>query len=157
MVSDKVCVLLHFTVLVFFQLKDESDVVVAIARSYVQVEMKNRLPGNAAVVGEEVESFQVQSFDKRSGNNSSSAQERSITARFQLKEITVMRFRDDQCVAEMDRVDIEDRHDVLVFEQHHRSNIAGNDPTEDTIAHNVLHTSEKEWCKIYSNFDGKSK
>lgn len=50
-----------------------------------------------------------------------------------------MRSRDDQSVAIVDRIDIEDGNNVLVFEEDLSRNLSGHDLTENTIAHSSLH------------------
>jgi hypothetical protein len=62
-VPDFVRDILHLAVRIFLQVEMEGDVVVRIARGDVNVKMKDGLSCDFAVIGKEVESFEIERFD----------------------------------------------------------------------------------------------
>lgn len=133
--SDTIGVLPHFAVLVFLQFQDKPDVVILIAGCNMQMEMENRLACNGAVVREDVESFQVKTLDEGGCHHPGCAKERWIALGIEVEEVAVVNSRDDEGVPKMNWIDIKDCDDPVIFEENFRRNFAGNDSTENTIAH----------------------
>jgi hypothetical protein len=134
-VSDEISVLFHFAVFVFLQFQDETDIVVWVTRSNVQVEMKDGLSCNTTIVREKVESFQIESSNQCRGDNFCSIQKQRVALWFQLEEITKMFSWNDKGMAKMDGVDIENRYYLLIFKEDFRGNLTVDDFAENAIVH----------------------
>jgi hypothetical protein len=134
-VSDKVGVLFHFTVLVFLQFQDEADVVVLVTRGNMEVEMKDGLPCDTPIVREKVKPFELESLDKRRGDNSRRIHERRIALWLQREEIAKMFSWNDEGVAVMDRVDVEDRYHLIIFKEDFGRDCTADDSAKNAITH----------------------
>jgi len=99
------------------------------------MKMKHRLTGDTAVVGKKIETFQPQSFDKRRGDDPRRIQNVRIAFRLKIEKIPEVFSWDDQRVTKVDGVDVEDGHNVVIFEEDFGRHFSRHDPAEHALTH----------------------
>jgi len=134
---DKGPVTFHFTVPVFFQFKNELDVVILKARSDMKMKVEDGLPGDPAVVGKNVETLQCKCFDCSFCDCMCGFQDPLEHRWREFKKVPAMAFRKDKGMAKVDWIDIEDAECVLVFEENFRIDLFADNTTEDAVVAEV--------------------
>lgn len=94
------------SILVGFWLKYKPDVVVRMSGCNVHVEMKNRLPCNSSVIGEDVEAFKVKALHNCPGDDLGGMQDIMQIIFRNGEKIAAVFFRYYQRMAKVNRVDI---------------------------------------------------
>jgi hypothetical protein len=130
MFPDLCRVIRHGPFLVRFQLKDKLDIIAGVPWRNMHVEMKHRLSCDPSIIGENVETLQLQTYHDRARNNLGCMKDIVQVCLGNGKEVKAMRLWNDKGMTEMDWVDIEDCNHTFVLIQHFCGQMMGDDLAE---------------------------
>jgi hypothetical protein len=88
----------------------------------MEMKVKDGLSGNNAVIGKEIVPFNLQTLQQCTCNNPGCLKKGMIGLIRQVQEIIAMLLRQDQCVAQMNGIDIENRDNFVVLVENFRRN-----------------------------------
>ena len=133
----------HLTVGILFQLEHKLNIIVPIPWGHVEMKMKDRLSGDSSIVRENIEAFEVETRGQRLGDRLDSVHDAGEGRRRQGQEIATMVFWNDEGVAVVDRVDVENAESVVVFVEDFRRGMSRNDLAECALNHVVFARIER--------------
>jgi len=130
------CDFCHGALAIGFELQDKPDIVAGVPRRYVHMEMENRLTCNASVIGKNVEPLKLEALHQGPCNNLRYVKDVVKILFRKRQQIGTVRFRNDQRVAMMDRMNVEYGDDPVTLKED-----LGRERMTDDIAERAIHAS----------------
>jgi hypothetical protein len=103
----------------------------------MQVKMEYGLARNSPIVGKEIVALQTEFVLKRAYDLLGGSENRGEARMLEVEEIAAMAFGDDQRMAEMDRIDVQNREDMFVLIEDFGRNFPAMDSAENAVVHSV--------------------
>jgi hypothetical protein len=103
----------------------------------MQVKMEYGLARNSSIVRKKIVALQTELILKRAHDLLGCGENRREARLVEIEEIAAVAFGDDQRMAEMDRIDVQNREDMFVLIEDFGRNFPVMDSAENAVVHSV--------------------